>query len=125
METGVDLYNAVRDRYPEISEAADRAHAKTWGEPDPEFAYSWFESLANTLNSSMNKDINANSYMKLFSFFNQTLQGCAPEIKNCIDVAFVENLFWQVPSNKAEPYWAKLPASLKELYIGFHNRTPL
>ncbi|MDF3197029.1 hypothetical protein [Pseudomonas sp. 1928-m] len=125
METIVDLYNVVRDRYPEITEAADRVHVKMWGELDPEFAYSWFESLANALNGDMNKGINASNHMKLFSFFNQALQGCSPEIKNCIDVAFVENLFWQVPSAKAEPYWAKLPASLKELYMGFHNRAPL
>jgi len=125
METVVDLYNVVRDRYPEITEAADRVHVKMWGELDPEFAYSWFESLANALNGDMNKGINASNHMKLFSFFNQALQGCSPEIKNCIDVAFVENLFWQVPSAKAEPYWAKLPASLKELYMRFHNRAPL
>ncbi|WP_339409691.1 DUF7674 family protein [Pseudomonas sp. EA_35y_Pfl2_R5] len=125
METVVDLYNAVRDRYPEIAEAADRVHIKTWGEPDPEFAYSWFESLANSLNIDMNKGIDPSNYMKLFSFFNQTLQGCGTEIKNCIDVAFVENLFWRIPSDKAEPYWAKLPASLKELYIAFHSRAPL
>jgi hypothetical protein len=125
MESVVDLYNAVRDRYPEITETADRIHVNMWGELDPEFAYSWFESLANALNSDMHKGINASNHMKLFSFLNQTLQGSGPEIKNCIDVAFVENLFWQVPSDKSEPYWAKLPASLKELYIGFHGRAPL
>lgn len=125
METVVDLYNVVRDRFPEITEVADRVHVKTWGEPDPEFAYSWFGSLANSLNNEMNKDIDARNHMKLFSYLNQTLQTCSPEIKNCIDVSFVENLFWQVPRNKAEPYWLKLPASLKELYIGFHKRAPL
>ena len=125
MKTVVDLYNVVRDRFPEITEVTDRVHVKTWGEPEPEFAYSWFGSLANALNNDMNKGSDAKKYMTLFSFFNHTLQDCDPEIKNCIDVSFVENLFWQVPGNKAEPYWLKLPASLKELYIGFHSRAPL
>ena len=125
MDTIADLYRVVRERYPEITVAADRIHGRTWGEPAPEFAYSWFESLANALNGEMNKGVDPGKYIKLFSLFSQTLQGCSPEVKECIDVAFVENLFWQVPGDKAEPYWAKLPASLKALYTGFHGRPPL
>lgn len=125
MKTVLDLYNAARDLFPEITEIADRIHEKTWGEPSPEFSYSWFESLANALNNDMNKGVSAGQHMKLFSFFSQALHDCSPEIKNCIDVAFVENLFWQVPGNKAAPYWENLPVSLKELYIGFHSRAPL
>jgi hypothetical protein len=125
METVVDLYNVPRNRFPEITEAADRIHKGTFGEPSPEFSYSWFENLANALNKDMNKGVSPSKHMKLFSFMNQALFTCGPEIKNCIDVAFVENLFWQVPSEKAEQYWAKLPPALKELYIGFHGRAPL
>ncbi|MGG2399608.1 hypothetical protein ACJRW5_21930 [Pseudomonas sp. SH1-B] len=125
METVIDLYNAVRERFPDICEAADSVHAKTWGETSSASAYSWFESLANALNNRMNKGLNASGYMKVFSFLSQAVQTCGPEIRNCIDVAFVENLFWKVPGDKAEPYWEKLPASLKELYVGFHNREPL
>ena len=125
METVVDLYNVARNRFPEITEAADTIHKGTFGEPSPEFSYSWFENLANALNKDMNKGVSPSKHMKLFSFMNQALFTCGPEIKNCIDVAFVENLFWQVPSEKAEQYWAKLPPALKELYIGFHGRAPL
>ncbi|MBV2132872.1 hypothetical protein KRX52_08675 [Pseudomonas sp. MAP12] len=125
MKTVLDLYNATRDRFPEITEIADRIHAKTWGEPSPEFSYSWFESLANALNNDMNKCVSADHHIELLLFLSQALHGCSTEIKNCIDVAFVENLFWQVPGSKAATYWENLPASLKELYIGFHKRAPL
>jgi hypothetical protein len=125
METVVDLYNVTRNRFPEITKAADKIHEQTFGLPGPDFSYSWFENLANALNKDMNNGISASKHMKLFSFINQALHDCGPEIKNCIDVAFVENLFWQVPSEKAEQYWAKLPTALKELYVGFHGRAPL
>ncbi|MEA3299185.1 MAG: hypothetical protein U9R22_03100 [Pseudomonadota bacterium] len=125
MDAISDLYRVVRERYPEITVAADRVHGRTWGEPAPEFAYSWFESLANALNGEMNKGVDPGKYLKLFSFFSHALQGCSPEVKECIDVSFVENLFWRVPGDKAEPYWARLPASLKALYTGFHGRAPV
>jgi hypothetical protein len=47
------------------------------------------------------------------------------EVFKCLDVAFVENLFWQVPASKATPYWEQLPARFKALYQGFHHRTPV
>ena len=95
------------------------------GNLDPDFAYSWFESLAKALNSEMLKGISLKTHEPVFNFINQALVGCSKEVRTCIDVAFVENLFWQVPSLKAELYWQELPQPLKELYVGFHHRTPL
>lgn len=125
METVLELYQAVRDKFPELTIKADREHKKTWGEPDPEFSYSWFHSLADALNSEMNRGVPYSTYATVFSFINGVLPGCSQEIFKCIDVSFVENLFWQVPRAKAGPYWQEMPNPLKELYVGFHHRTPL
>ena len=125
METVLDLYNAVRDRFPEITAKADREHIKYWGELDPEFAYSWFESLANALNEEMSIEADCRAHEELLAFISRTLQGCSKEMHTCIDVSFVENLFWRVPGFKAEPYWRVLPEPLKVLYLGFHSRAPL
>lgn len=124
METVLDLYNAVRDRFPEITAKADREHIKYWGELDPEFAYSWFHSLANALNGEMSRETDCRAHEELMVFISGALQGCSKEIHTCIDVSFVENLFWQVPGIKAEPHWNALPEALQELYLGFHNRAP-
>jgi len=47
------------------------------------------------------------------------------KIKDCIDVAFVENLFWRVPTEERISYWEGLPENLKELYVNFHQSKPL
>lgn len=125
MEAILDLYNSVRSHFPEITAKADREHVRLWGELDPEFAYSWFQSLANALNTEMCKVINPTSYAALFIFISNNLNNCTKEIHTCIDVSFTENLFWQVPGEKAAPYWHALPDPLKELYLGFHRRAPL
>ncbi len=47
------------------------------------------------------------------------------EVYRCMDVAFVENLFWQVGGGRAASYWELMPGRLKELYLGFHSRAPV
>jgi len=60
----------------------------------------------------------------LFTFITEPLGSSRQEVLACIDVAFVENLFWCVPEDKAPPYWLRLPSILKDLYVAFHNRSP-
>ena len=118
------LYLEVRKRYPEVSASADRVHLATWGEPDDGMSYVWFGSLATALNRQMNRAVDVHVHQSLFDFLAQAAAGATPEVLNCIDVSFVENLFWQVPSHKAMPYWRDLPEALKALYLGFHGRAP-
>ncbi|SDS16286.1 DUF7674 family protein [Pseudomonas oryzae] len=125
MEAILDLYIAVRSNFPEITAKADREHVRLWGELDAEFACSWFTSLANALNAEMCKGTNPERHAKLFAFISSSLENGSNEIHSCIDVSFTENLFWQVPAEKAAPYWQVLPEPLKDFYIGFHHRVPL
>lgn len=124
MEKVIELYYAVRNQFPEITTKADREHIKIWDEIDPEYAYSWFHSLANALNAEMAKAVDYNTHDKLFTFISDVSTDCSNEVYNCIDVSFVENLFWQIPETQAKLYWHKLPKPLKELYLTFYHHDP-
>jgi hypothetical protein len=121
----LDFYNETRKKYPAVTLIADIEHIRIWDEIDPEFAYSWFESLAKALNKEMCRNVETNKHKNLIEFISSQYQIGDAEVKNCIDVSFIENLFWEVPTEKADPYWKLLPENLKELYVDFYGRTPL
>jgi len=120
----LNFYNTIREKFPEITKKADIKHIEIWNEVDPEFAYSWFESLANALNSEMINGVNANKYKELFNYISRNFDEGNNEVKDCIDVSLVENLFWKVPKNKAKIYWKSLPFNFRTLYINFHGKEP-
>ena len=39
--TLLEFYNETRQKFPEVTEKADKEHIRLWGEVDPKFAYSW------------------------------------------------------------------------------------
>lgn len=125
MESLYDLYDEIRIAFPDSFEDVDRRHVEQWGSLSADSTYVWFESLANSLNADMNQGLRSERFSQVASFMASAWGRASPEIHDCIDVAFVENLFWQVVPSKAERCWAELPTSLKELYIAFHGRTPL
>jgi len=124
MESLLDLYREVRERFPEAAARADLEHKRRGIEVDPEYAYLWVEHLAYALNSQMTKGIPFPQHEALFRFFSDALTRGGDEVKQCIDVAFVENLFWHVDTALAQDYWRGLPQPLKDLYIGFHGAAP-
>lgn len=86
--------------------------------------HSWFESLANAVNLEMSRGIDPTTHGALFARLERALNS-SEEVFRCLDVAFVENLFWQVPTANADPYWQNLPARFKALYEAFHHRKPV
>ena len=121
----LELYNETRARFPAITARADEEHIRRWDEIEPEFAYSWFESLANALNTQMEQGVDPEEHQALFDFLSSKFDVGDEHVKDCIDVSFTENLFWRVASSKAKPYWLCLSANLKELYVRFHGKTPI
>lgn len=120
----LDMYSEFRGKFTEITKRADIEHMRIWGEVKSEFAYSWFESLANALNREMLNEVEARIYKDVFEYFRSKFLFGNDEIKNCIEVSFVENLFWSVPPEKAKGYWDIFPDLLKDLYVQFHRRAP-
>jgi len=125
MESIYDLYDELRIAFPESFEDVDRRHIEEWGSLSAEYTYSWFKNLADALNADMNRRAQGERYSKVVAFMATAYLRASPEVRECIDVSFVENLFWQVSSSKAESYWNELPTSLKDLYVSFHRCTPL
>ena len=122
-----EFHKRVIEKFPDISKKADILYDDYWNRYiKMEFsAYSWFESLANAINSEMQKQTNADLYIDLFEFVRHSFMIGDEDIKKAVDVAFVENLFWRIPREKTEPYWEVFPEALKQLYINFHGGAPL
>lgn len=123
--TLLEMYDEFRTQFPEITKVADDIHIQAWGSLDPEYSFSWFESLSNALNQEMNSGVDASRYAGLFEYFRKQYLLGDDEVKKCIDASFTENLFWQVKPEKAKSYWQLLPDILKTLYVNFHGRPPI
>lgn len=120
-----EFCNSIKEQYPVISAKADEEYTQRWGDDLEYYSHIWFEALADRLNVEMNKGSSAQEYRKLFCSISSFFSSGDEEIKKCIDVAFVENLFWQVPAKKVKDYWEIMPENLKMLYLNFHHRPPL
>lgn len=118
------MYHDFRKRFPEMTQGADARHIKVWGSVDDETAYSWFESLAGAINDQMGASKEVANLSSIFSYFDELLRGSDKKIRNCIDVSFVENLFWEVQPSSAANAWDALPHSMQQLYVRFHGRPP-
>jgi len=122
-----EFCKSIKARYPVISAKADAEYQRLWDDFEGEhYSYSWFEALANALNKEMNKKVSVTEHQELLAVIGSSFESGDEAIRQCIDVAFVENLFWQVtPLEFMTAYWSALPENLKELYIAFHGRGPL
>ncbi|WP_426341068.1 DUF7674 family protein [Pseudoduganella sp. S-14] len=126
METNASFYLAVRERFPTLAQKTDRKYLKDWGEqPSEQDAYGWFQFVANTLNDEMRREAYLPESAEAFLFIAHVFASASEEVRRCIDVSFVENLFWQVPPAKAAAYWKKLPLQLQALYVDFHSKPPI
>jgi len=126
MDTNASFFRAARRAFPSLAGKADRHFLKYWNEqPSEENAYSWFASVANALNQDMRRSACPSECAEFFKFVAHSFCSASGEVKRCIDVSFVENLFWQVSPAKSAAYWRALPPSLQALYVGFHHKPPL
>lgn len=120
----LEMYRDFRKCFPEMTKAADARHIKVWDSVDDETAFSWFESLAGAVNDQMGTAKEGINLSSVFSYFERQLRGSDMEVKNCIDVSFVENLFWEVKPNAAANAWGVMPESMQQLYLSFHGQPP-
>jgi hypothetical protein len=125
MDPVVSLYQSVKEKFPALSAKADAFHKKRWEDMlDIGGEYAWFEALADALNDEMQREAPYRIHKALFEYIAGACAGGSAEVKQCIDVSFVENLFWQIPSQKCAPYWKAVPLVIKQLYLDFHHREP-
>ena len=120
-----DLYGAVRIKFPAMAERADLVFKELFGDSEPhDNPYTWFESLASVLNADMRLETPFRVHESLLLFMDGAASRNCKEVSDCIDAAFVENLFYGVPPHKRVPYWAGMPPRLKEFYVAFHRHEP-
>lgn len=120
----VELFEEFRDTFPEVSKAADARHIEMLGSVEQKEAFLWFESLAGALNDQMGLQKRHPEISAVFMFFDAKFRNGNDEVRNCIDVSLVENLFWDVNPRNAFLLWAVLPDNLRQLYLDFHGRPP-
>ena len=120
-----DLYIDFRSLYGAITSATDIKHEKMWDSTEHEVKAVWFDSLANVINDRMGKTEHEEEISEIFNYLEMKYRTGSDEVKSCIDVCFVENLFWEVPRKRAGLAWANLPMNLKDLYLDFHSRKPV
>ncbi|KQV94560.1 hypothetical protein [Rhizobacter sp. Root1221] len=125
MDPVVALYQSVKEKFPALSVRADAFHKTRWEDMlDIGAEYAWFEALADALNDEMRRGIPYQTHKALFEYIAGAYTAGSTAVKQCIDVSFVENLFWQIPSERCAPYWKAVPSAIKELYLDFHHREP-
>lgn len=122
--SALELYRDFRKKFPERTRAADARHIRIWDRVDEESASSWFESLAGAVNEQMEIEQQRPDLALVFQYFEGKLRGNDDEAIDCIDVSFVENLFWEVKSKTAACVWTTMPRSMQRLYLNFHGHPP-
>jgi hypothetical protein len=126
METNAEFYRYAHVRLPDMAQKTDRHYARYWFEsPCESHANSWFGSAAEVLNLEMRNGADLRQVRAVFVFIERAFVSGSPEVKNCIDVSFVENLFWEVPPSLLGQYWRVLPPVLRKLYLDFHGHAPV
>ncbi len=123
------VYAHIRAHFPELSAKTDARYMRYEAigddfEAEEEiFTYLWLERLADILNFEMTAGVDVEKLTPVFEALVDMLDWNAETLK-CIDVAVVENLFYQVKPAAAEPYWNVFPGRLQALYLRFFGRPP-
>ncbi len=118
------LYQVFKSNFADLAQRADQRHLRVWGSVE-DSVYGWFECLAEEMNLDMRAGQQHQIHRAIFEFFRQQFMLGDESIKNCIEVAWLENLFWQVPAKLTASDWHALPLVFKQLYIGFHQKSPI
>lgn len=104
----------LRRELPRSSEQADKLmHQRGFDKNDS--CHLWIEAFADVTNILIAAR-NSEEATKHFSFFSQQYQKGSDEVKNCIDVGYVENLFFDLPDDDRKWAWKLLPDDLKSIY---------
>ena len=118
------MYDDFRSSFPELSANVDESQKKYLNEIALGTPFFWFECLATYINNEMSSEVDPKNYKPVFEYFRSNYLFSGAQVKECIDVSFIENLFHNVNSQKTEPYWVALPDLLKDMYFNFHQNRP-
>ena len=117
----IELFiETVRKTLPRSSEHADGLmHQRGFNKDDS--CHLWIETFADVTNILIAAR-NRKEVTKHFSFFSRQYLEGSEEIKNCIDVSYVENLFFDLPDEDKKWAWKLLSEDLKKVYVGMWGK---
>lgn len=116
------IVDAVRSAFLEEADAVDEILLKDGYDEDAYF--SWIEHFSQfTTDAIKRMDFDkASSHMSLFS---RILSAGSEATIQCIDVAYVESLMWDIQDvNLKREGWKRMPSNLKRLYIATWGERP-
>ena len=112
------MYDAFRGQFSDLAVATDARTKDSCFEFDdgPAVQPLWFECLADELNDRMAAPEYRKQIVAVFMFMDACFRAGDADTQRCIDVCFVENLFWNVPRSVSRKIWPLLPPELRRLY---------
>lgn len=114
------FYKKFRTLFPVLALAVDRHYEDSlYGGFDDEnqrIQPAWFECLADVLNKRMGNPEYRDEMLDVFKFCDSSFCSGQPDVKECIDVCFVENLFHGVTRQVSKSVWPTLPKKLQQMY---------
>ena len=118
------FYELTRITFTLHAKQADEIYFDLGFEKEDEAYNVWFESFVEVTNILM-KNTQTSDVSEHFMFFLSYLDDASDLIRKCIDVSYVENLFWGVDQDSIKTYWALLPERMQVLYKNFHASSPI
>lgn len=106
------MKEAIAARFPQEAEASD-ARMEFFDEDAYE---TWLERFCDTTNAAMARrdEVRVDEHL---SFVSQQLAKGDEEMRQALDVAYVENLMWNLDTDAKRWAWPRIPSNLKKLYI--------
>lgn len=106
------MKEAVAARFPEEAKTTD-AQLEFY---DADAYETWLERFCDTTNTAMAQRDEQRVAAHL-AFMSQQLEHGDDEVHRAIDVAYTENLMWNLDTDAKRWAWARIPANLKRLYV--------
>lgn len=114
-ETGA-FVQGIRSGLPGAADRVDALMRERGWELEDVVDYLWVEALADVTNESIHQRDERSFLEQVELVARQYDRGSEP-VRNCIDVAYAENLMWNLPDHDKKWAWSRLPENLKELYV--------
>ncbi|MBV8621437.1 MAG: hypothetical protein JOY84_21440 [Curvibacter sp.] len=119
-ESVAKMKRAVAAQFPEDAAATD-AQMEFFDEDAYE---TWLERFCDTTNAAMARRDEQRVIAHL-SFMSQQLELADNAVRCALDVAYVENLMWNLDLDGKRWAWPRIPSNLKQLYLDMWGQPEL
>lgn len=114
------MKRAIAAQFPEDAAATD-AQMEFFDEDAYEI---WLERFCETTNAAMALR-NEQRVMAHLSFMSQQLELADNAMRRALDVAYIENLMWNLDLDAKRWAWPRIPSNLKQVYLDMWGQPEL